>query len=76
MLVSCRGACSAMAGQPECLVSCVEERDIRVIPLRYPSSRELGERRVGRARVWRDRRDGWCGYRHIVVVGREQAMAG
>jgi hypothetical protein len=41
--------------------------NIRVIPLRYPSSRKLGEGRVGRARVRRHRRDGRCGYRHVVL---------
>jgi hypothetical protein len=39
----------------------IRERHIRIIPLRYPSSRELRERRVGRARVWRDWRDWRCG---------------
>lgn len=46
------------------------EGDVRVIPLRYPSSGQLGKRRVGRARVWRDRRDGRCGYRHVAGVER------
>jgi hypothetical protein len=59
-----------------CLLPCSRERDIRVIPLRYPSSRKLGEGGVGRARVWRHRRNGRCGYRHVVVVEREYAMAG
>jgi hypothetical protein len=45
-------------------------RYVRIIPLRYPSSRKLGQSRIGRARIWRDRRDWRCGRSHVTCVER------
>ena len=53
-----------MAGQPKQLVDLIPEDNVRGIPLRYPSSWQLWQSGIGRARVWRAWVMRWCGSRH------------